>query len=198
MNAELTMTFPDGGQFAGARKLLSLQIRKINRALRSNLKTKPPARPKIRHCLEKLTFYNGKIYGLRRKQLSKVYMPLPDVEVVKKLSFKELGDGQCEYRFELDAVTDPIWRWFFQKHLSELLSVQFQNNVMVFACRPANLESSYEGIKDAIAQANAWYQEEREDLIPKVIAKDDERLAAREMEENRQLGLQRQFDYLEI
>lgn len=198
MNAELTMTFPDGGQFARAKKLLSLHIGKINGAFRSNLNTRPPARPKVRHCLEALTFYDGKIYGLRRAQLSKVYMPLPDVEVAKKISFTEIDGEQCEYRFELNTATDPIWRWFFQKHLSELLAVQFQNNVMAFACRPANLESSYERIKDAIAQANAWYQEEREGLISKVIAIDDERRAAREMEANRQLGLRRQFDYLEV
>jgi hypothetical protein len=197
MNAELTMTFPDGGQFARAKKLLSLHLGKINSVFRSNPSTRPPARPKVRHCLEKLTFYNGRIYGLRRERLSKVYMPLPDVEVAKKSSFTEIDGGRCEYHFELNTATDPIWRWFFQKHLPDF-PVEFQSNTMVFACRPANLESSYERIKASIAQANVWYQDERAELIPKVIAKDDERLAAREMEANRQVGLRRQFDCLEV
>jgi hypothetical protein len=69
---------------------------------------------------------------------------------------------------------------------------------MLLICRPADLEPSYQRSKGAIAQANQWYAEERERLISIVIAKDEERRAAEELEQNRRLGLRRQFDYLPL
>jgi hypothetical protein len=69
---------------------------------------------------------------------------------------------------------------------------------MVLTSLPANLEWSYQRTKAAIERASLWYAEERERLISRVIAKDEERRAARELEQNRQFCLRRQFEYLEL
>ena len=124
-------------------------------------------------------------------------MALSGIEVTRKLSLKELGDERCEYRFELNAATDPVWRLYLKKLLPDV-SIQFDSQMMVWTCFPADLEWSYQRTKDAIAQANFWYAEEREQLISMVAARDEERQAAREMEQNRKSGLRQQFECLRL
>jgi hypothetical protein len=119
------------------------------------------------------------------------------VEVVKKLWFRELDDRQCEYRFELNAAPDSIWLCFFRRLFSDL-SVRIENKTLVVVCFPADLEPTYEQIKDAMAWANLWHAEERDALIEKVQAQQEAEQATRELEENRKHSLKRQFDELQI
>ncbi len=184
-------------RFARTKKLFLEQAGKLSRALGLDSPLSLPEKPLIRHSLENLTFCNDTIYEMRNGRLSEEYLALPKVEVVAKLSLKELNDEQCEYRFKLNAATDPVWRCFFKKRLPEM-PVRIESNAMVLTCLPANMEWSYHKVKEAILQANLWYEEEREDLISQVVARDDERRQAREMEENRKMGLRRQFESLQV
>ena len=97
----------------------------------------------------------------------------------------------------MNTATDPVWRWFLQKLLPGL-QVQFENKVMALTCLPADLEGNYQRINRSMARANLWYAEEREQLIPVVIARDVERQTAKEMENNRRWGIRKQFDCLQI
>ena len=78
------------------------------------------------------------------------------------------------------------------------MPVRFESNVMVLTCHHADLELSYHKVKEAILQANLWYEEEWEELVAQVTAVDAERRLARELEENRKTGLRRQFEGLQI
>jgi hypothetical protein len=196
VKAEATYVAAASRQFSDAAKLWLQQLGKLSRALRFKPRQRI-TRPAIIHPFESLTFHNGTVYEMHHGQLSREYMALSGVEVVKKTSLKELDGERCEYRFELNMPTDLIWRCYFQRHLPAF-PVQFEGRTMTLTCRPANLESNYERARAAIVEANLWYAEEREQLIPRVIAKDEERQALREMEENRRLGLRRQFECLEI
>src|SRR5262245_29057319 len=73
-------------------------LRKLARAL-GFTSSKGPKRPRIAHPVESLIFHNFAIYEIYRGQPGRQYMSLNDVEVLRKLSFRELGGGQCEYRF---------------------------------------------------------------------------------------------------
>jgi hypothetical protein len=166
------------------------------RALRFN-RPPPLQKPVISHPLDRLTCYKGTIYEMYQEHPVSEYMPFHSVEVTGKLSLKELANEQCEYRFRLNWELNPIWRSYF-KALIRGLTVHFEGAVMGLICFPADLETSYQRVKQAIAQANDWYAVERAALILKVIAKDQERQAAKEMEENRRMGLHRQFGNLEL
>jgi hypothetical protein len=195
VNAQLT-TVPeiDERQFSDTKRLLLLPMRRLKRALGLR-PVPPPELPDLPHPLESLTFCNGTVCQMHGTQLGGEYMALSGIEVVRKHSFSELDDERCEYRFELNLATDSIWRWMFQQPAPRL-PVRFEGRVMVLTCLPADLEGSYRRIKQAIARANVWYARERERLIPQVIAQDEERQAARELEQNRRVGLQRQFECL--
>jgi hypothetical protein len=196
MNSETAIVPADGRQSSDAGELLLLQARKIGRALGFN-SAKPAARPPIQHPLENLTFCNGTIHQLHHGQLAGEYMALSGIEVVRKLSLKELDGERCEYRFELNMAPDVIWG-LYGKSLLPDISMQFEGQVMVLTCLPACLEWSYQRAKDAIARANLWYAEEREQLISRVLARDEDRQAAKELERNRKLGLRRQFECLQL
>jgi hypothetical protein len=183
-------------QFSDTRRLLPSPLRNLCRAL-GLIPVRPAARPDLPHPLENLTFCNGTIYQMHGGQLGGEYMPLSGIEVVKKISFEERDDEQCEYRFELNMATDSIWRWMFQKPAPRL-PVRFEGRVMVLTCLPTNLDGTYQRVKEALARANLWYAQEREQLIPRVIAQEEEQEAARELKQNRKLGLQRQFDGLQL
>ena len=196
MNLELTTMPSLDRQFPDVKKFLSSQVSKICRTFRFRA-PKLPQKPAVRHSLESLTFFNGTICHVCHERPVGEYLPLSGIEIIGKLSWKELDDERCEYRFAMNLATDLVWRCFF-KWVQPELPVSFEGKVLVLTCLPADLELSYQGIKNAIAQANLWYAEEREQLIPQVIARDEARQAAREMEDNRQTGLRRQFEYLEI
>jgi len=196
MNAESTVVLGTGPECSDAGTSLSLHLRRLTRALKFSL-VRTPARPAVAHPLESLTFSNGTIYQLQGEQLAGEYMGLSGIDIVRKLSFRELDEERCEYRFELNSPTDPVWRFYLKKLLPNV-TVHFESKVLVLTCRPADLEWSYQRAKTAIAQASHWYGEERERLISRVIAKDEDRRAARELERNRKMGLRRQFEYLQL
>jgi hypothetical protein len=197
MNAENAMVLADGRQFTDAGRQLRGQVRKLRRALGLVSAPRAPARPQVLHPIESLTFHNGAICHLSNDQVAGEYMGLSGIEVIRKLSLKELADERCEYRFELTVPTDPIWRFYVKKLLPDVC-LQFESRTLVLTCPPANLEWSYLRTKEAIEQANLWYAEERECLISVVMGRDEERRTAREMEENRKFGLRRQFEHLEL
>jgi hypothetical protein len=196
MNAETTMVLTEGRPFPDAGKLLLDQARRITHALGFN-RARLPIRPAPQHPLENLTFHSGTLCQIQQGQIAAEYMALSGVEIVGKQSLKELNDERCEYRFELNMVTDPIWRLYVNRCLPDVLA-RFESKVMILTCLPVVLERSYQRIRNAIEQANAWYGEEREQLIATVIDRDEQRRAAREMEQNRKVGLRRQFEHLEL
>ena len=195
VKAELAYRIAGNRQISGATKSLFRQLGRLTQALFKA--SKPSVKPTVVHPLERLTFYNGTIYEIYQGQIGREYMALSGVEVARKLSLKELEDDRCEYRFELNLPTDAIWRRYFKNRLPGC-PVQFEGKTMILTCLPKDLEAHYQRIKTAFAEANYWYAEEREQLIPTVTDKDEERRAAQEMEENRKLGLRRQFDCLDL
>jgi hypothetical protein len=196
MNLELTTMPSLNRQFPDVKAFLSTQLGKIRQAFRFHA-PKLPQKPAVRHPLESLTFYNGTICHVCHERPAGEYLPLSGIEIIGKLSWKELDDERCEYRLVMNLATDLVWRCFF-KWVQPELPVSFEGKGLVLTCLPSDLELSYQGIKNAIAQANLWYAEEREQLILRVIARDEAREAAREMEENRQTGLRRQFECLDL
>ncbi len=196
VSAERITVAADRSLFDGAGRLRFPRFEKLARMLGFG-SPRPPHRPAIRHALERLTLHNGAICEIHRGQPGRPYLFPGGVEVVRKLSFRELNHRQCEYRFELNGPTDLVWRCFIRTLLPGF-PVRIDGKVMALLCSPAELESSYEQVKEAMAWANAWHAEEWEELIAKVSARDEELRAAREMEENRRTGLQRQFDYLPL
>jgi hypothetical protein len=196
VNAERTTAWTPGELSLGTRTLRLLQLDRLARLFGFG-PPEVPRRPEIRHPLERLVFHNFTIYELHRGHPGRQYLSLPDVEVVRKLGWRELGNGQCEYRFELNAAPDSIWHCFYKCLLSDSVA-RFENKTMVLVCFPADLESAYEQIKEAMAGANVWHADERDELIEQVQALHETELAAREREEARKLGLCQQFDELQL
>jgi hypothetical protein len=180
----------------------AIEPRKVSFRMLSRLRalksSRAPARPALQHPLQDLTFFDGAIYHLRQGQPGAEYLSLSGVEVIAKISLKELGGNRCEYRFELNLAIDAVWRAFFAHQLPGDRSVRLEGRTLVLSCQPSDLEETYQRVKRAMEGANQWYAEEREALISRVIASDEEREAAREMEENRKTGLRRQFEFLEL
>ena len=191
MQSELAMavTKPSG---------LGERLRRLmGRVLGAEPELSIPNKPNVLHPVEKLTLHNCALFELYRGQPARPYLPLPPIEVVKKISLTELRDGLCEYVFELNAAADGTWRCFFQR-LYPSTQARFDNKYLMLVCTPAALEAIYPAVKDAMEIANYWYAEDRDCLIPLVMALDEHRHAQQEMEENRKLGLRNQFEGLPL
>jgi hypothetical protein len=178
-----------------SRKRLPFGLGTLKRVLA--LTPSPAVGPALRHPLEDLTFCNGTICRIRADQLGGEYMGLSGIELVRKVSLQELDDERCEYRFEFNVPPDTLWRWLFQR-VTPGLPVRFEGRLLILTCLPSNLDATYRSVKQAIQRTNVWYARERERLIPRVIAQDEAREVARELEKNRRLGLQRQFESLPL
>lgn len=163
------------------------------------LQTRTDASPKLlfAHPVERLTFQNHLIYELHRGQPGREYLPLAGVEILRKLSWRERSDDSCEYRFELNAAPDNFWQSLFQRFFPGL-QARFDSRTLIVVCAAAELEATFQSVKQAMLLANAWYAEEREMLIAQIIPLDAQRRAAVELEENRRRGLQMQFESLEL
>jgi hypothetical protein len=197
MNAGSSFAAAGSYQPGGLRRFLRWPLDKIDRALRFRPQVRTPAKPTMVHPLEKLTFHDGAVFEIYQGQPGRPYMSLPEVQVVNKLSLKEIDDRLCEYRFELNVAADVLWQRFFSK-VSSPHFVQFAGKNMILTCAPANLEASYQRIKECISWANFWYAKEREQLIAQVLAQDEAHRSAAEMNENRRNGLRRQFEFLPL
>src|SRR6266436_769544 len=147
--------------------------------------------------IERLTFKEGRLFEIYNGKSSKPFMEESRVQVTKKLSVKEHENQQCEFCFELAMTADPAWVSIFREHLSDF-PVEFQNGRMALVCLPANLEERYAKTKEAIAKTNARYEMERQELIAKVVAKDQALKAAQQKREERTAALNSQFDKLEL
>ena len=147
--------------------------------------------------IERLTFKDGKIYELYNGKLSNPFMNFSELQVTKKLSVKERDQNLCEFGFELNSPADPVWVLMFKEHLGDV-PVEFQGDRMLLTCLPNRLQECYVLVKDSMAKTNSRYTKERQDLIAKVVAKDEALKVARQKQENRTAALKDQFDKLEL
>jgi hypothetical protein len=151
----------------------------------------------MEHPIEKLTLKDGRIYELYNGKLSNPFMGLSQVQVTKKLSMREREAHQCEFGFELSMAADPVWVSCFKEQLSEF-PVEFQAARMLLTCLPANLEERYAKIKTAIGDTNARYEKARQELIAKIVVKDEALKLAQQKRDERTATLNSQFDKLQI
>ena len=147
--------------------------------------------------LERLTIKDGKIYELYNGKLSNPFMGVSELHVSKKLAVKERDQHQCEFGFELSSPADPVWIEMFMENLGKI-SVAFQGDRMLLTCLPSDLEQTYLQIKDSMAKTNAQYAKERQELVAKIIAKDEALNSARKRQEDRTTALKDQFDRLKL
>jgi len=151
----------------------------------------------MEHPIEKLTLKDGRIYELYNGKLSNPFMSLSQVQVTKKLSMREREAHQCEFGFELSMAADPVWVSFFKEQLSEF-PVEFQAARMLLVCLPANLEERYAKVKMVIGKTNERYEKTRQELIAKIVIKDEALKLAQRKSEERTAALNSQFDKLQI
>jgi hypothetical protein len=78
------------------------------------------------------------------------------------------------------------------------IPIEFQGDRMLLTCLPSDLEQNYRQIKDSMTKTNARYAKERQELVAKIVAKDDALNSARKRQENRTAALKDQFDRLEL
>ena len=147
--------------------------------------------------LERLTIKDGKIYELYNGKLSNPFMGVSELHVSKKLAVKERDQHQCEFGFELSSPADPVWIEMFMENLGKI-SVAFQGDRMLLTCLPSDLEQTYLQIKDSMAKTNAQYAKERQELVAKIVAKDEALNSARKRQEDRTTALKDQFDRLKL
>jgi len=147
--------------------------------------------------LERLTFKDGKIYELYNGKLSNPFMGFSELQVTKKLAVKERDQSQCEFGFELSSPADPVWVTMFKEDLGQA-AIEFQGDRMLLTCLPANLEQTYLQIKESMVKTNARYAKERQELIAKIVAKDEAITAIRKKQEDRAAALKDQFDRLQL
>lgn len=147
--------------------------------------------------LERLTIKDGKIYEIYNGKLSNPFMGVSQLQVAKKLAIKERDQQQCEFGFELSSPADPVWIEMFMEDLGKI-SVAFQGDRMLLTCLPADLERTYLQIKDSMTKTNAQYAKERQELVAKIVAKDDALNSARKRQEDRTAALKDQFDRLNL
>src|SRR5438876_8375006 len=150
----------------------------------------------MEHPIEKLTLKDGRIYELYNGKLSNPFMSLSQVQVTKKLSVREREAHHCEFGFELSTAADPVWVSFFKEQLSEF-PVEFQGARMLLTCPPANLEERYARVKTELGQTNIRYEKARQDLIARIMIKDEALKVAEEKREERTAALNSQFDQLQ-
>ena len=151
----------------------------------------------MEYPIEKLTLKDGRIYELYNGKLSNPFMSLSQVQVTKKLSMREREAHQCEFGFELSMAADPVWVSFFKEQLSEF-PVEFQAARMLLVCLPANLEERYAKVKMVIGKTNERYEKTRQELIAKIVVKDEALKLAQQKREERTAALNSQFDKLQI
>ena len=148
--------------------------------------------------LDRLTIKDGKIYELYNGKLSNPFMGISELNVTKKLAIKERDHGTCEFLFEMNALADPVWVEMFTEQLGKTVAVAFQGDRLVLTCAVANLERDYLQVKDAMGKTNARYATEREQLMAKIVAKDDALSLARKKQEDRTSALREQFERLKL
>ena len=147
--------------------------------------------------LERLTFKDGKIYELYNGKLSNPFMAFSELQVTKKLAVKERDQSQCEFGFELSSPADPVWVTMFKEDVGQA-AIEFQGDRMLLTCLPANLEQTYLQIKESMVKTNARYAKERQELIAKIVAKDEAISAIRKKQDDRAAALKDQFDKLQL
>ena len=147
--------------------------------------------------LERLTIKDGKIYELYNGKLSNPFMGVSQLQVSKKLGVKERDQHECEFGFELSSPADPVWVQMFREDLGKI-AVEFQGDRMLLTCRPSDLEQNYLQIKDSMTKTNARHAKEREELVAKIVAKDEALDSARKRQEDRSAAVKSQFDNLEL
>ena len=147
--------------------------------------------------LERLTIKDGKIYELYNGKLSNPFMGVSQLQVTKKLAIKERDQHQCEFGFELSSAADPVWIQMFVEDLGKI-PVEFQGDRMLLTCLPADLEQSYSKIKNSMTKTNVRYEKERQELVAKIVAKDDALNSARKRQEDRSAAVKSQFDSLKL
>jgi hypothetical protein len=69
---------------------------------------------------------------------------------------------------------------------------------MLLTCLPADLEQSYSKIKSSMTKTNVRYAKERQELVAKIVAKDDALNSARKRQEDRSAAVKSQFDSLKL
>ena len=151
----------------------------------------------MEHPIERLTFKDGRIFELYNGKLSNPFMNLSQVQVTKKLSMRECEAHQCQFAFELSMAADPVWVLLFKEQLPEF-PVEFQGARMLLTCLPAHLEERYAKVKAEISKTNIRYETARQELIAKIVAKDEALKVAQQKREDRTAALNSQFDKLEI
>jgi hypothetical protein len=77
-------------------------------------------------------------------------------------------------------------------------AVEFQGDRMLLTCLPANLEHTYLQIKDSMVKTNARYAKERQELIAKILTKDEAINSFRKKQEDRAAAVKDQFDKLQL
>ena len=162
-----------------------------------DVKESKPPRIELPHAMDRLSFHDGTLWEVTEHGVTREYMALSGVEVMAKRTLRECQDGQCEYRFELNLAADPAWQFYFRQWHCPVV-VEFRGNELILVCGAEELEPSYAVVKARMVQANAAYARERENLITRLIAREEGRAAAREEEAKRFRKLQRSFDGLQL
>jgi hypothetical protein len=148
------------------------------------------------HPLNELTVRDGL---LMRSQNGSVapYLNTPPIAIEDRQGLSELAANDVFYYFKINRVPDQTWEEIF-RHLLEGATASFEFGRLVIRCDPANLESRYNRVKDAIAKTNSAYAAHKAELIVRVKELDEQRRREDKEQARRTKIITDQFNNLKL
>jgi hypothetical protein len=149
------------------------------------------------HPLNELTVQDGNLIRRDPARGNSEYLDTPRIQVTAKKLATEMGSNEVHYAFDLNASTDATWVEIFLLHRGDTLAI-IHGAKLEFRCIPANLESRYNRIKEAIVQTNDAYEAHKAALTTKVAELDVQRQHAAEAQAAHAAVVRDQFDKLQL
>jgi hypothetical protein len=151
--------------------------------------------------LEELTTEQGRIYHVAGIVKTEV-LNIPPIRIQQRWSEpKGVSNRIFRYAFQLNAPPDETWNQLLIHQLvSQVreLKLNVSRDILEFETTPANLQSRYNDLKEAIERANSRYAQYREKVIYEIQERDKQRAQTEKQRQQSQQRVQKGWDELEL
>lgn len=149
-----------------------------------------------------LMIEDGILYDMRSGRKSNKVMATVEIRIVEKMGYSDSKSDLIKYKFQLNSITCPIWREIFQNQLKTESPVTIQGNELDIDSSIQKISSDFDGVKQAIALTNKYYQEGRVAVVEYAKKQEEERAKKTaetlRVEEERGAKIQDSYEKLKI
>jgi hypothetical protein len=152
----------------------------------------------VQHPLDKLSVRGGELFYNDGSSLGPMpYLDTPMLTIEARDRCHDVGGDEVLYSFKLSGDADETWRELFKRTLEGAKAAVIGSSLEL-QCIPANLQSHYSKVKEALRQTNNAYVEHKTAIIHDVEQITIRREQKQQAEEMRRQTLREQFETLEL